>query len=968
MAKKVGQLTAQTTPSGSSLVVISEGGVSKKTTIDQITAAAEARMEAEIDLKATANPAITAKTATKITYDEKGFVTSGTSATTADIDDTTDRRYVSDLEKAFLTDQVDLFDGDGNIVLTQPGAGVIMESPSGEEFKLSVNDDGAFVDMSGFVTVRDGKFWLHGHEYRGVGFNYYTLAWAAKSSITQIMDHIVGVGGNEIRFWAFDQLNPSDSDGNFHFLDYPLDDPELMTDASITTDFEAGTTGWTLSGDFTRSSEDSHTGSYSIKQVSAGGYNEFTSDEITVTPGSNYTLTFYYKRISQGGFGPYLNIRKGSDGSQLYDGGLLEQTGPDDDDGWQRKQINFNVGAESGIKVRIQNFSGSVTFYYDDFWLNLQGAPLLGSRESQFRLLDFVADEARKRGLKLVPSFADNTTNYNTKLTYIRWANAISGAGASTGFPYIGFFNNGIVKQLYKDVIAEFLNRENTINGMIYKEDPTFKNWELGNELRLDRSDPSGVNTPSSANIALLSGPGGWADEMSTHIVETLGAKQLVTFGSMAHGYDYRAGDSVFNGSYYGVDYRVMALLPYIHFLDFHLYTTQDALTTDLYPMGETDIVSFGQFVAGKAAPIKKQGSGTSYALPLNAATLAGDDLLVTLTFGTAQNTEPTITDAAGNTYTRTSVSNGNKTHKFSGPQTTGGVTTLNIAWPTSSSYTFYVDEISGRENENNARSREGLEAQLLHYITTGKNAGKPATITEHGYSIDINNRNNYHYPLQPRLGAFDAIFEFWFRNGGAQIDLWSATITGGGSYSVNLGDRDQPDVTDNSNDTKVNALIRYWNEKLRHHEVRSLMDQDLKYTLSEIVPRTFDGDYEGIVHTGVTGESLSFGHLVYLDSVTETWKKAGALLHSSRFKKLGMCAVGAGSGESTKILILGTIRADSLFPTFNVGYPVYMSETAGLVSTAKPTTSGAVHRVVGYADSADQMTFQPDGNFGYVS
>jgi hypothetical protein len=48
--------------------------------------------------KVQANVAITAGTNTKITYDTKGLVTAGSAATTADIADSTDRRYVTDAQ------------------------------------------------------------------------------------------------------------------------------------------------------------------------------------------------------------------------------------------------------------------------------------------------------------------------------------------------------------------------------------------------------------------------------------------------------------------------------------------------------------------------------------------------------------------------------------------------------------------------------------------------------------------------------------------------------------------------------------------------------------------------------------------------------------------------------------------------------------------------------------------------------
>lgn len=968
MAKKVEQLSAQTTPAGSALIVISEAGVSKKSTIDQITQDVRDDLSDEIDAKATPNPPITAATRTKISYDTKGFVTGGTNATTADINDTTDRRYVTDLEKTFLSDQIDLFDVNGNLVLPTPGAGVIMQDATGHPFLVNVDSNGQVIDMSGFVSVKNGQFFLRGHPYQGVGVNYYPLAWSGKSSIISIFDYAIKQNINEFRFWLFDQLSPSDSGGNFHFLDYPLNDPNLFDGIVATPDFEADSLGWTLHAEFTRDAAAARSGGFGIKQVSPSGFNGMETAAFTTVTNTNYTLTFWYKRVSQAGFGPLLQIKKGSDGTQLLDGGLLEQTGPDSQNGWQRKQVRFNSGSETSITIRILNFGGSVTTYYDDFWLNVTGTPILSPREDQFRILDYVADEARKRGIKLVPSFADNTSNYNTKLTYVNWANSIYGAGLSTNFPYIGFFTSTYAKQIFKDNIASVLNRRNTINGVIYKEDPTFKAWELGNELRLDRDDPSGYGTTASANMQLLSGPSSWTAEMSAYIKVTLGAKQLVTFGSMSHEYEYRGGDSVYNGSYYGVSAKMMAQLPHIHYLDFHFYPTQDALQPELYPLGELDIVSYGQKVANRPPPIHQSGTNvTSKVITLNEATVAGDILVPHVSFSGTPGSTPTITDSAGNTYTVTS--NSSTVYHFNGPQTIGGVTSFTVSWTTPRNIDVKVDENGGRENFNNARSRAGLETQLLDWINTGLAYGKPSNISEHGYSRDLNNRYNYHYPLQPRLNAFTALFDYWFDHGGGQINLWSATIVGGGSYSINLGERDGQAITDNSDDTNINTLLRNTNEKFHHHSPKSELDDDTRYTDSELTLRDFDGDYQGITQLGTSGEALSFGNLIYLDEFTSLWKKAGALLTTSRDRKLGMCVLASsGTGKSIKILQFGNIRADSIFPTFIVGRPVFMSETAGLIATSKPTTTGAVHRVVGYADTADQLYFQPDGHFSYVS
>lgn len=969
MAKKVEQLPAQTAPAGTGLVVVSESGVSKKSTIDQMQAALKADLEAQIDAKATPNPLITPGTKTKITYDEHGFVTGGTNATTADINDTINRRYLTDAQLVQVVGLATLYDEFGNLVIPTTGAGIKMKDDLGINHVVNVDRDGQVINMSGFITTKSGKFFLRGKEYNGIGVNYYPLAWSDKASVLRLLDYAVKVGINEVRFWAFNQLTPSDSAGNFSFLDYPLVAPNMFIGVAA-YDFEADFAGWTPHAEFTRVSDgNAHTGSYAIKQVSAGGYNGMSTAAFTVIAGANHTLTLWYKKISQSGYGPLLIVNKGSDGTQLLDGGLMEQDGdPLFNNGYVRKQVYFNSGSETSVTIRILNFGGTCTYYYDDFFLNPTGTPIVSHRESQYVLMDFIADEARKRGIKLSPSFADNTSSYNTKQMYVTWANAIYGAGITNSFPWIGFFNNTFAKQLFKDELAYFWNRENTINHVVYKDDPTFKVSELGNELRADRSDPSGVNSAASANIALISGPGGWADEMSTYLKVTLGIKQLVTYGSMSHAWEYKDGDSVFNGSFYGVDYRLMAALPHIDYLDFHWYPTQDALQPFLYPLGENDIVSYGQKL--NAAPIPVRSSGTnvnSKVTPLNAAAIIGDVFLVHLVFSGTPGSTPVVTDSAGNTYSL--VSNTSTTYHFQSTHSIAGAVSITATWTTLRNVTVYVDENSGRENANNGRSRVGLEAQLLDFINAGLAYDKPSTISEHGYSRDINTRLNVHYPLQPRVNAFDALFDFWYGHGGGQINLWSAAIVGGGSYSINLGERDGEAITDNSDDTNINNLLIDWNEKFHHHEAKSAGDDDTRYTDSELIPKAFDGDYQGTLQLGTAGEALSFGHLVYLDEFTGYWKKAGALLTTSRDRRLAMCVLAAsGSGKSIKVLTFGNIRADSLFPTLGIGKPVFMSETAGLISTSKPTTTGAYHRVIGYADSADQLYFQPSGVFGVVS
>lgn len=74
-----------------------------------------ASLNTAIGTKVTANGAITGATKTKITYDSKGLVTAGADATTADIADSTDKRYVTDAELAVLANTSGTNTGDVTI-------------------------------------------------------------------------------------------------------------------------------------------------------------------------------------------------------------------------------------------------------------------------------------------------------------------------------------------------------------------------------------------------------------------------------------------------------------------------------------------------------------------------------------------------------------------------------------------------------------------------------------------------------------------------------------------------------------------------------------------------------------------------------------------------------------------------------------------------------------------------------------
>jgi len=99
------------------------------------------------------NAPITPATNTKITYDAKGLITSGESATTADIADSTDKRYVTDAESTVIDNTSGTNSGrvaaDEHIDWTVDDAKVI----HADNYTDTTYDDTDFVDLTTAQSV-----------------------------------------------------------------------------------------------------------------------------------------------------------------------------------------------------------------------------------------------------------------------------------------------------------------------------------------------------------------------------------------------------------------------------------------------------------------------------------------------------------------------------------------------------------------------------------------------------------------------------------------------------------------------------------------------------------------------------------------------------------------------------------------------------------------------------------------------
>eukprot|EP00884_Botryococcus_braunii_P017464 jgi/Botrbrau1/4400/Bobra.105_2s0043.1 len=198
----------------------------------------------------------------------------------------------------------------------------------------------------------------------------------------------------------------------------------------------------------------------------------------------------------------------------------------------------------------------------------LQSAP--GQYNEQvFRAFDYVLDQAAKHGLRVIVALANNwdaadhrsegippeQANVDNKWAYVNWVPSAEGVEDN-------FYVNSEVKAIFKDHMKTLVNRVNTINGKVYKDDPTVLAWNLLNEPRCER-------------VGCEKEMQSWIEEMSAYL-KSLDPNHLISTGQDG----FYAATSCRNlrynpsgwASYVGNDFMPNHAVPSIDYASFHLW------------------------------------------------------------------------------------------------------------------------------------------------------------------------------------------------------------------------------------------------------------------------------------------------------------------------------------------------------------------------------------------------------------
>lgn len=127
------------------------------------------------------------------------------------------------------------------------------------------------------------------------------------------------------------------------------------------------------------------------------------------------------------------------------------------------------------------------------------------------------------------------------------------------------------------------------------------------------------------------------------------------------------------------------------------------------------------------------------------------------------------------------------------------------------------------------------------------------------------------------------------------------------------------------------------------------------------------DEKWTGITVTGTAGATLAVGDLCYLNSSWK-WVLADAdAASTSGSVALGLCVqAAAGDTAATTMLLIGTMRSAAFPASITGGVQLYVSQTAGDMTTTIPTGADVVVRVCGWAILTEPNTiyFNPSSDF----
>jgi mannan endo-1,4-beta-mannosidase len=233
------------------------------------------------------------------------------------------------------------------------------------------------------------------------------------------------------------------------------------------------------------------------------------------------------------------------------------------------KELDFRVlrvwammdrGALDGSVGNADPNGGDKQGVYFQYWDPAKKAPAYNDGPDGLERLDYVVAKAGELGIKLTLVMVNNWRAFGGMDQYLMWYGREA---------HHEFYTDPAIKQAYKNWVEHVVLRRNTVNGLVYRDDPAIFSWGLANEPRCKGDGAAGTGWTTNTITT-------WADEMSAFI-KSLDSNHMVSVGDEgflngggAH-WTYQAND--------GVDNEALTALAGIDYNTFHMYIDQWGVT-----------------------------------------------------------------------------------------------------------------------------------------------------------------------------------------------------------------------------------------------------------------------------------------------------------------------------------------------------------------------------------------------------
>ena len=198
--------------------------------------------------------------------------------------------------------------------------------------------------------------------------------------------------------------------------------------------------------------------------------------------------------------------------------------------------------------------------------------------EEAFRSLDHVIALAHEYDIRLIVPFIASQSFERIR--------GVDEFAELAGKPGGAFWTDEEVKGDFRDLLRYVLNRRNTVNGILYKDDPAILAWQLGNEFNVYYGDRKLNEAEWSPRILA------WSLEMAAYI-KTIDHRHLVM----------EAG---------GADRTVLLADPNIDIISDHLYEYWNRLTGQRTDLASIATASRNQCMGKKPLVVDEFGLGTT--------------------------------------------------------------------------------------------------------------------------------------------------------------------------------------------------------------------------------------------------------------------------------------------------------------------------------------------------------------------